>query len=323
MKAIRVHQTGGPDVLRYEDSPTPEPAANQVRINVAAAGVNFIDTYQRKGQYPMPLPFIPGQEIGGTVDALGAGVTDLSIGDTVTIYQSGLSGYAEYVVANVDKVIPVPAGVSAQEAAAVLLQGMSAHYLSHDTFALQAGQTALIHAAAGGTGALLVQMAKARGATVIGTVSSEAKAQLAREAGADHVIVYTEQDFAAETKRITQDAGVHVVYDSVGIDTFDKSLAILRPLGMMVLYGQSSGPVPSFDPQILNAKGSLFLTRPSLGHYTATRAALLARANAVFSMIASQQLIVRIDQTFPLANATAAHEYLEARGTKGKLLLIP
>lgn len=322
MKAVRVHAYGGPDALRLEEVPLPEPGAGQVRVKLAAIGVNFIDTYHRQGWYPLELPVTLGTEGAGTVDAVGAGVHDLRPGDRVAFaMQQG--AYAEYVVVPADKLVPVPAAVDLATAAAVLLQGMTAHYLTHSTFALGREHVALIHAAAGGTGLLLVQMAKLRGARVIGTVSSEAKAQRAREAGADEVILYSQQDFVAETRRLTDGAGVHVVYDSVGKSTFEGSLDCLRPRGYLVLFGQASGPVPPFDPQILNRKGSLFLTRPSLGHYTLTRDELLARARDVFQAIENGQLRVSIDRTLPLSEAATAHQLLESRATSGKLLLIP
>ncbi|WP_029215208.1 quinone oxidoreductase family protein [Kallotenue papyrolyticum] len=322
MKAVRVHAYGGPDALRLEEVPLPEPGAGQVRVKLAAIGVNFIDTYHRQGWYPLELPVTLGTEGAGTVDAVGAGVRDLRPGDRVAFaLQQG--AYAEYVVVPADKLVPVPAAVDLATAAAVLLQGMTAHYLTHSTFALSREHVALIHAAAGGTGLLLVQMAKLRGARVIGTVSSEAKAQRARDAGADEVILYTQQDFVAETRRLTDGAGVHVVYDSVGKTTFEGSLDCLRPRGYLVLFGQASGPVPPFDPQILNRKGSLFLTRPSLGHYTLTRDELLTRARDVFQAIENGQLRVSIDRTLPLSEAAEAHRLLESRATSGKLLLIP
>jgi NADPH:quinone reductase len=322
MRAIRIHETGGREQLRLDDVPTPEPGPGQARVKIEATGVNFIDIYQRKGQYKMPLPFTPGGEAAGVVDAVGPGVTEVRVGERVA--SATMPGaYAEYAVAPVANLIPVPAGVDAQTAAAAMLQGMTAHYLSHSTFPLHPDQTALIHAAGGGAGQLLVQYAKRLGARVIGTAGTERKAQLAREAGADEVILYTQQDFEAETKRLTGGAGVDVVYDSVGKDTFDKSLNCLKRRGYLVLFGQSSGPVPPMDPQTLNAKGSLFLTRPTLAHYVATREELLWRANDVFTSILNDLLRVRIDKTFPLAQAADAHAYLEDRKTEGKVLLIP
>jgi len=322
MKAIRVHQFGGPEALSYEETALPEPGPGEARVKIEAAGVNFIDVYHRTGLYPGQLPITPGVEGAGVVDAVGPDVSEVKPGDRV-VYAMQQGSYAEYAVVPTWKLIPIPDGVDTRQAAAVLLQGMTAHYLSHSTYPIQPGDTALVHAAAGGVGLLLVQMAKRRGARVIGTVSTEEKARLAREVGADEVILYTQADFEAETKRLTDGQGVDVVYDSVGQTTFDKSLNCLKPRGYLVLYGQSSGPVPPFDPQVLNAKGSLFLTRPSLGHYVADRTELLERANALFEWIAAGELKVRIDQNFPLAEAAEAHRYLEARKTKGKILLIP
>jgi NADPH2:quinone reductase len=322
MKAIRVHKYGGLEVLSYEDVPLPEPGPGEVRVKIEAAGVNFVDVYHRTGVYPGQLPVTLGQEGAGVVEAVGPGVSDVKQGDRVA-WASQPGSYAGYVAIPVSKLVPIPDDVETRQAAAVMLQGMTAHYLSHSTYPLQAGNTALIHAAAGGVGHLLVQMAKQRGARVIATVSTEEKARLARETGADAVILYTQTDFEAETRRLTDGKGVNVVYDSVGKTTFDKSLNCLKPRGYMVLYGQSSGPVPLLNPQVLNAKGSLFLTRPSLGHYTADRAELLQRANDLIKWIEAGELSVRIDKTFPLAEAAEAHRYLEDRKTKGKLLLIP
>lgn len=322
MKAIRVHETGDVSVLRYEDAPMPEPKEGEVRIKVEAAGLNFIDTYHRMGWYPLPRPFILGQEAAGVVESVGAGVTDFQPGDQVA-YCMAQGGYADYAVAPARLVVKVPPGVSSQQAAAVMLQGMTAHYLTHSTYPLKSGDIALIHAAAGGTGALVVQMAKMLGAHVIATVGSEEKAVVARTAGADDVIVYTKQDFEAETKRLTGGKGCQVVYDSVGKSTFEKSLNCLRPRGYMVLFGQASGQVEPLNPQVLNQKGSIYLTRPSLGAYIATRDELLWRANDLFSWLAAGKLAVRIDKSFPLAEAAAAHTYLEGRNTKGKVLLLP
>lgn len=322
MRAVRVETNGGPEVLRLADVPEPRPGPGQVRIKVAAAGVNFVDIYNRKGLYNVPRPFTVGAEAAGTVDALGDGVTDFTVGQHVA--SMSLPGaYAEFVVVDASQVVPVPEGVGLRTAAAVMLQGVTAHYLSHSTFALMPGQTALIHAAAGGVGALLVQMAKMLGARVIGTVSTEEKAAIARESGADKVIRYTEQDFEAETRQFTNGAGVDVVYDSVGRATFDQSLNCLRPRGYLVLFGQSSGPVPPVDPQLLNRKGSLYLTRPTTRDYIATREELLWRAHDVFTWIQDSRLRVRIDQTFPLDQAAAAQQYLEDRKTRGKVLLVP
>jgi NADPH2:quinone reductase len=323
MKAIRVHEYGGPEVLSYEDVPTPEPGPGEARVRLAASGVNFIDVYQRTGTYPGDLPFILGIEGAGEVEAVGERGEEISPGDYVAF--AGVPGaYAEYIVAPVDRLVPFNATlVEARIAAAVMLQGMTAHYLTHSTFPLDVGFTALVHAAAGGVGLLLCQMAKMRGATVIGTVSTEEKAELAKEAGADEVILYTEQDFAEEAKRITDGAGVDVVYDSVGKDTFDKSLDALRPRGYLVLFGQSSGPVPPLDLQILNQKGGLYVTRPSLAQYTASREELLWRAESLFSWIGQDNLSVRIGGTYKLADAPLAHQDLEGRRTTGKLILIP
>lgn len=322
MKAIRVHQNGGPETLTYEDVPVPEPGVGEARVKIEAIGLNFVDVYRRKGIYKVNLPLIPGEEAAGIVDAVGPDVTEVQVGQRVAYAQSS-GAYAEYAVVPARTLVPVPDGISAQQAAAVLLQGMTAHYLCYSTYPLRAGETALIHAAAGGVGLLLVQMAHGLGARIIATVSTEEKAQLAREAGADEVILYTQTDFEAETKRLTNNQGVHVVYDSVGRDTFDKSLNCLRPRGMLVLYGASSGPVPPVDPQILNQKGSLYLTRPGLGAYVADRTELMQRAGDLFQWMQAGDLDVRIDTTFPLAQAADAHRYIEGRQTKGKVLIIP
>ncbi len=322
MHAIQVEEHGGPESLAYVEVPTPEPKPGEVRVAIEAAGVNFIDCYHRMGAYPLTLPLILGQEGAGVVDAVGVGVASFKQGDRVA-FASQMGAYAEYVTVPEAKLVPVPDEVDTLTAAAVMLQGMTAHYLTHSTYPLKPGDHALVHAAAGGVGLLLCQMAKRRGAYVIGTVSSEAKATLARAAGADEIILYTEHDFVAETKRLTDGRGVHVVYDSVGKATFDGSLDSLRPRGYLVLFGQSSGAVPPFNPQTLNAKGSLFLTRPSLGHYTADRAELLKRANDLFTWITAGELNVRIDHSFPLEDAARAHQELEGRRTSGKLLLVP
>ena len=322
MKAVRVHQYGGLEALQYEDIPMPEPGEGEARVKIEAVGVNFIDIYHRIGRYQGSLPLTLGQEAAGTVEAVGSNVTDVKPGDRV-VYASVQGSYAEYAVAPAWRLVTIPENVDAQQAAAVILQGMTAHYLTHSTYPLKAGETALIHAAGGGTGQLLVQIAKRRGARVIGTASTQEKAALAREAGADEVILYTQTDFVAEVKRLTQGAGVDVVYESVGKDTFDQSLNCLRRRGYLVLFGQSSGSVPPLDPQILNAKGSLFLTRPTLAHYTADRAELLGRVNDLLRWIAAGELKVRIDKTFPLAESGEAHRYLEDRLSKGKVLLIP
>jgi NADPH2:quinone reductase len=322
MQAIRIPQHGGPEALTLEDVPMPEPGPGQIRLKVEATGVNFIEIYQRKGQYKMALPITPGAEAAGIVDAIGPDVAGVRLGERVASVDVAGS-YAEYALVRAERVVRIPTGLGTDVAAAVMLQGMTAHYLALSTFPLQAGQTALVQAAAGGVGQLLVQIAKRRGARVIGTAGSAQKARLAREAGADEVIPYAETDFEAETKRLTDGAGVDVVYDSVGKTTFDKSLNVLRRRGYLVLFGQSSGPVPPFDPQILNAKGSLFLTRPTLRDYIATRDELERRTNDLFGWIAAGELRVRIDKTFPLAEAAAAQQYLEDRKTQGKVLLIP
>ena len=323
MKAVRIHEFGGPEVLGYEEVEVAEPGPGEARVKLAASGVNFIDVYQRTGLYPGEVPRTLGLEGAGEVDAVGEGVGDVSPGDYVA-FASAPGSYAEYVVAPVEVLVPFNVTlVEARVAAAVMLQGMTAHYLTHTTFPLQEGQTALVHAAAGGVGLLLVQLAKMRGATVIGTAGTEEKAQLAREAGADEVILYTEQNFVEETNRITGGEGVHVVYDSVGKETFDGGLDVLRPRGYMVLFGASSGPVEPIDPQLLNQKGSLFLTRPRLQLYTADREELLWRAESLFSWIGQNNLNVRIGGTYELSDAQQAHRDLEGRKTTGKLLLIP
>lgn len=323
MKAVRIHEFGGPENLRYEDVPVPEPGPGEARVRLAASGVNFIDVYQRTGLYPGELPRTLGLEGAGEVEALGEGVEGLSEGDFVAF--AGVPGaYAEYVVAPTDKLVPFNVTyVEARVAAAIMLQGMTAHYLTHSTFPLQEGQTALVHAAAGGVGLLLCQLAKMRGATVIGTVSTQEKAELAKGAGADEVILYTEQDFVEETRRITGGEGVDVVYDSVGKTTFDGSLDSLKPRGYLVLFGASSGPVPPVDLQVLNQKGGLFVTRPSLAHYTATREELMWRAESLFTWIGQNNLSVRIGGTYRLSEVDQAHRDLEGRKTTGKLILLP
>ncbi len=322
MKAIRIHDNGGAEILQYEEIAQPQPGKGEACVKIQASGINFIDVYQRVGLYKVPMPFTLGQEAAGVVDAIGEGVTEVKVGDRVA-YTSVLGAYAEYAVVPTWRLANVPNKVTAEQAAAVMLQGMTAHYLAFSTYPIQQGDTVLIHAAAGGLGLLLVQIAKLRGARVIGTTSTEEKARMARQAGADEIILYTQQDFEAEVKRLTDGKGVPVVYDSVGKDTFDKSLNCLRRRGYMVLCGQSSGPVPLFDPQILNAKGSLFLTRPTLAHYTATRDEILQRANDLFGWMAAGKLNVRIDKIFPLAQAADAQRYLESRRVIGKLILIP
>ncbi len=322
MKAIQVKQVGGLEALEVVELPVPQPKANEVVVKLAAAGVNFIDVYHREGRYKAPLPFVIGQEGAGTVSAAGAEVKGTKIGDKVA--WTGIMGsYAEYAAVPADRVVLIPAGVSEKQAAATMLQGMTAQYLSHDTYPLKRGETVLVHAAAGGVGLLLVQLAHNLGVRVIATVSTEEKAKLAREAGADEIILYTQTDFESETKRLTANRGVDVVYDSVGKTTFEKGLNVLRPRGMMVLYGGSSGAVPPFDLIGLTQKGSLYVTRPSLGNYIASREELVARSNAVFGMIAAGKLKLRIEHTYPLSGAQQAHRDLESRKTTGKLLLIP
>ena len=322
MKAVRVHQYGGLEALKYEEAAKPEPGEGEARVKIEAVGVNFIDIYHRIGRYHGKLPFTLGQEGGGVVDAVGANVTEAQPGDRVA-YASVQGSYAEYAIVPAWRLIQIPTEVDMEQATAMMLQGTTAHYLTHSTYPLKEGDTALIHAAGGGAGQLIVQVAKLRGARVIGTVSTEEKAALARAAGADEIINYTQIDFETEVKRLTNNVGVNVVYDSVGRDTFEKSLNCLRRRGYLVLFGQSSGPAPQMDPQILNPKGSLFLTRPTLGHYTADRPELLERVNDLFNWTAADKLKVRIDRTFPLAEAAEAHRYLEERKSKGKILLIP
>jgi NADPH2:quinone reductase len=308
--------------MELVELPVPVPKANEVAVKLAASGVNFIDVYHREGRYKVPLPFTPGQEGAGTVTALGGDVTSVKVGDRVA-WCHLLGAYAEYSVVAADRLVPIPAGVTDQQAAAAMLQGMTAQYLAYDTYPLKRGETALVHAAAGGVGLLLTQMAHNIGARVIATVSTDEKAKLAREAGADEIIFYTKSDFEADTKQLTGGKGVDVVYDSVGKTTFEKGLNILRPRGMMVLYGGSSGAAPAIDPIILTQKGSLYLTRPSLGNYVATREDLVARSSAVFGMITSGKLKLRIEYTYPLSEAQQAHRDLEGRKTTGKLLLLP
>ena len=323
MKAITVSEYGGPEELVYGETPTPEPGPGEARVRLSAVGVNFIDVYQRTGAYTGELPFTPGLEGAGEVDAVGDGVDGLSTGDFVAFAMSP-GAYAEYVCVPEWKLVPFNVTmVEARVAAAVMLQGMTAHYLSHSTFPLREGHTALVHAAAGGVGLLLVQLAKMRGARVIGTVGTEEKAQLARSAGADEVILYEDEDFAARSREFTGGEGVDVVYDSVGQATFDKSLDSLGPRGYIVLYGQSSGPVPPLDLQTLNAKGGLFVTRPSLAQYAADREELMWRAESLFSWIGQGNLDVRVGSAYHLEDAARAHRDLESRGTTGKLILLP
>ena len=322
MKAIRVSHTGGPEVMELVDVPVPQAKASEALIKVNVAGVNSIDGQFRDGRLRTPLPFIPGQEGAGVVTALGPQARVVKVGDRVA-WSGTLGSYAEYVVAPEDHVVPVPASISDEQAAAAMMHGLTAHYLVNDAHKLKPGETALVHAAAGGVGLLVVQMARAIGARVIGTASSEEKAQLAREAGADEVIVFTKQDFESEVKRLTGGKGVDVVYDGVGKDTFEKNLNVMRLRGMLVLYGMSSGPVPPVDPAKLSEKGSLYMARTTLAHFTATRAELLERTGALFRTIADGKLQVRIAKKYPLAEAPQAHRDMEARKLAGKLLLIP
>lgn len=323
MRAIRIHKYGGPEVLEIEETTLAGPGQGQAVVAVEASGVNFIDIYHRTGLYPSDkLPFTPGMEAAGVVRAVGPGVKEVKIGERVA-YAMEKGSYAEEALVPAWKLVSVPEGMDSKSAAASMLQGMTAHYLTHSTFPLGEGDWALVHAAAGGVGLLLIQVAKRLGASVIGTVSTEEKAQLAREAGADEVILYTEADFEHETRRVTGGRGVDVVYDSVGQATFEKSLGCLRPRGYMVSFGQSSGPIPPFDAAVLAAKGSLFLTRPSLAAYAADRQELLARSGDVLRWVASGELGLRIDRTYPLAEAPEAHRALEGRRTAGKVLLIP
>ena len=322
MKAVRIHQFGGPEVMQVEDVPTPTPQAGQVLVRLAAAGLNYIDVYQRTGLYPNALPYTMGLEGSGVVAGVGPSVSGFAEGDPVAY--TGIPGsYAEYVLVPADRLVQMPRGLDVKVGAAVMLQGMTAHYLAHTTYPLKPGDTCLVHAAAGGVGLLLVQMARQCGARVFGTVSTDDKAALAQEAGADEVILYTRQDFEAEVKRLTVGKGVQVVYDSVGKTTFDKSVNCLAPLGYLVLYGQSSGPVAPFDPALLSGKGSLFLTRPTLGHYTADRASLEKRAGDVLGWIAAGKLKLRMEHNFALSEVAKAHASLEGRRTTGKVLLIP
>jgi len=321
-RVVRAQKAGGPEVMQLEEVQLPSPAAGQALVRIEAAGVNFIDIYQRSGQYQLPLPLSLGVEGAGVVEQVGSGVTDVRAGQRVT-WTNVNGSYATHAVAPADRLVPVPEGVSSKVAAAVMLQGMTAHYLSHDTYPLKRGEWCVIHAAAGGVGLLFCQMAKRIGARVIGTAGNEDKAHLARKAGAEEVIVYTKQDFEAEVRRITGGAGASVVYDSVGRDTFDRSLKCLRKRGMMVLFGQSSGAVPPFDLQRLSAGGSLYVTRPTLATYTATREELLARAGAVLDVVRKHELDVKIESEIPLAQVARAHELLASRKTTGKLILVP
>ena len=322
MKAIQVQKTGGPEVLTRVDLPVPKPKANEAVVKIAASGVNFIDVYFREGRYPASLPFTDGQEAAGTVTEVGGDVKTVKVGDRVA-YCNVLGSYAEYAAVPAERLVHVPDKVTDQQAAAAMLQGMTAHYLINSAYPLKKGETALIHAAAGGVGLLLVQMARNIGARVIGTVGSEEKAKLAREAGADEVILYNTQDFETETKRLADGKGVHVVYDGVGKTTFEKGLNVLRPRGYMVLFGGASGPVAPFDPIILSQKGSLFVTRPSLIHYVALREELEKRSGEVFAMIEAGKLKLRISRTYKLEEGQQAHRDLEGRKTTGKILLTP
>jgi NADPH:quinone reductase len=322
MQVVRVHEYGGPEALRIDELPTPEPGAGQVRIKVGAAGVNFIDIYHRTGQYKVPLPFAIGREGAGTIDAVGDGVIDLRVGQRVA--WAGVQGsYATHVVAPAAELVQVPDGMGDKDAAAAILQGMTAHYLTHSTYPLQPESTCLIHAAAGGVGQLFCQMARMRGAKlIIGTAGTETKADLARRAGAHEVIVYTQQDFPTEVKRLTNGRGVDVVYDSVGKDTFDNSLNCLKPRGTMVLFGASSGAVPPFEINVLQNKGSLYVTRPTLAHYTATPAELRWRSGDLFAWIRDGKLRLRIDETYALGQAAEAQAALASRNTAGKLVIL-
>jgi NADPH2:quinone reductase len=322
MKAIRVSHTGGPEVMELAEMPVPQAKPTEAVVKVSFAGVNAIDAQFRDGRLRTPLPFIPGQEGAGVISSVGSQVKSLKVGDRVA-WSGTLGSYAEYVAAPEEHLVPVPASVTDEEAAAAMMFGLTAHYLANDAHKLKAGETALIHAAAGGVGLLLVQMAKATGARVIGTASSDDKAALAREAGADEVIVFTRQDFEVEVKRLTGGKGVDVVYDGVGKDTFEKNLNVMRLRGMLVLYGMSSGPVPPVDPAKLSEKGSLYMARTTLAHFTATREELLARTAALFRMIAEGKLKVRVAKKYPLAEAPQAHRDMEARKVAGKLLLVP
>ncbi|HWZ44879.1 MAG TPA: quinone oxidoreductase [Candidatus Saccharimonadales bacterium] len=322
MKAIQVQKTGGPEVLTLVDLPNPKPKPNEAIVKISAVGVNFIDVYFREGRYPAPLPFTDGQEAAGTVSEIGTEVKSLKPGDRVA-YTGVIGSYAEYAAVPADRLVKVPAGITDQQAAAAMLQGMTAHYLVYSTYPLKQGETALIHAAAGGVGLLLVQMAKNLGARVIATAGSADKAKLAREAGADDVILYNEKDFEEETRRLTGGKGLDVIYDGVGKTTFEKGLNLLRPRGYMVLFGGASGPAPPVDPIRLSQKGSLFLTRPSLIHYITSREELEQRATGIFTMIATGKLKLRIEHIYKLAEAEQAHRDLEGRKTTGKLLLIP
>ena len=322
MKAIRVHTAGGPEAMRLDDIPQPAPKAGEALVKIDAAGLNYIDVYFRTGQYKAELPLTLGLEAGGTVTAVGPGTTDVKVGDKVA-YTGVPGAYAEYAVVPAARLVVLPAGLTTRQGAAMMLQGMTAHYLATSTYPLKKGDTCLVHAAAGGVGLLLCQIAKMRGARVIGTVSTDEKAKLAREAGADEVILYSTQDFEAEVKRLTDGKLLQVVYDGVGKTTFEKGFNCLAPRGMMVLYGAASGPIGAFDPQILNVKGSLFLTRPSLNHHIITRAELVQRATEIGQWITDGKLKLRVEFEFPLKDAAEAHRALEGRKTTGKVLIVP
>jgi NADPH2:quinone reductase len=322
MKAIRVHEVGGPEAMKLEDVPQPKPAGGEARVRLETIGVNFIDTYHRTGLYKVPLPFTPGMEAAGVVDAVGPDVEEVRAGDRVA-YAGTLGAYAEQAVVPAEKLVPLPDDLDSRDAAAAMLQGLTAQYLTRSTFPLKPGHTVLVHAAAGGVGLLLVQLAKRFGARVFGTVSTDEKARAATGAGADAVILYNQSDFAAEVKKLTEGRGVDVVYDSVGKSTYEKSITSLAPRGMMVLFGNASGPVPPIDPLALSGAGSIFLTRPTLFHHIATREELLSRSKELFSWLLSGELRLAIDRSLPLAEAAQAHGLLEGRKTTGKLLLIP
>ncbi len=323
MKAIRIHRVGGPEVLELEDVPDPQPGEGQAIVRVEAAGVNFVDVYFRTGLYKAPaLPFVPGQEAAGTVIAVGAGVAGIDVGDRVAYV--GIPGaYAELASVPAARLVKIPEEVTTRQAAAAMLQGITAQFLATSTYPLKPGDVCIVHAAAGGVGQLLCQIARLRGARVFGTVSTEEKARIAREAGADEVILYSQQDFSAEARRLNGGKGVQVIYDGVGRATFEKGLDTLEPRGLMVLFGQASGPVPPFDPSLLNQKGSLYLTRPSMGHYIAGRDELMERAGEVLGWVADGKLRLNIDRELPLAQAAEAHRALEGRETTGKVLLAP
>ena len=323
MKAIRIDRTGGPEVLQYVDVPVPAPGPGQVLVRHRTSGINFIDVYVRTGLYKYPLPCIVGREGAGVVEAVGEGVTSVAAGQRVAYTQPTDGGYAEANVVAANLLVPVPDGIDDRTACALMLQGVTAHYLATDTFALKPGHVALIHAAAGGVGALLVQLAKARGARVIATVGTDEKAALARDAGADDVIVYAQTDFAEAATALVGKKGVDVAYDSVGKDTWERSMSLLRPRGMLVIFGNASGPVPPVEPQRLAAGGSLYFTRPTLGDYMRTPEELLGRTSELFALVQNGKLHVRIGAEYPLADAAQAHRDLEARKTVGKLLLTP